>query len=101
MVSKGAGRKKGDSLLETHQKYIDLQAVLAGTDDMGWKPKAWCKRPSGEYDPGSDVQFFEDEPDAWISVQSGALAVFFPEDAHAPLVSAGRVRKVVVKIAVG
>jgi biofilm protein TabA len=100
MVSRSPGRKKEDALLETHEKYIDIQLVLAGTDDMGWKPKSLCKQPSGEYDQKTDVQFFMDEPDAWLSTESGAFAIFFPEDAHMPLISSGQLHKVVVKVAV-
>ena len=99
IVSKDPGRKKEDALLETHEKYIDIQLVLAGTDDMGWKPKSSCKHPSAEYDQKTDIQFFTDEPDAWLSTESGAFAIFFPEDAHMPLISLGQIHKVVVKVA--
>ena len=81
MVSKDSGRRKEDALLETHEKYIDIQLVLTGTDDMGWKPKLLCKHPFGEYDKKTDEQIFTDEPDAWLSTKSGAFAIFFPEDA--------------------
>ena len=99
-VSKDLGRKKEDAFLETHKKYIDIQLVLAGTDDVGWKPKSSCKQPSGEYDQKTDVQFFADEPDAWLSTESGSFAIFFPEDAHMPLISSELLHKVVVKVAV-
>jgi biofilm protein TabA len=98
MVSKGPGRKKEDARLETHEKYTDIQLVLAGTDNMGWKPKSWCEQPSGGYDHESDVQFFADEPDTWLSIESGAFVVFFPEDAHMPLISSEPIHKVVVKV---
>lgn len=99
MVSKDPGRNKKDALLETHEKYIDIQLVLAGTDNMGWKPKSLCKHPSGKYDQKTDVQFYKDEPVAWISTQSGAFAIFFPEDAHMPSISSGQLHKVIVKVA--
>ena len=99
MVSKDFGLKKEDALLETHEKYIDIQLVLAGTDDIGWKPKSLCKQPSGEYDQESDLQFFADKPNTWLSIESGEFAIFFPEDAHMPLISSGQIHKVVVKIA--
>ena len=99
MVSKDLGLKKEDALLETHEKYIDIQLVLAGTDDIGWKPKSLCIQPSGEYDHTSDLQFFSDQPNTWLSLESGEFAIFFPEDAHMPLISSGRIHKVVVKIA--
>ena len=100
MVSREPGRRKEDALLETHEKYIDIQLVLAGTDEMGWKPKSLCKQPAGAYDHATDMQFFADEPDAWLATQSGAFVIFFPEDAHMPLISSGQLHKVVVKVAV-
>jgi len=98
MVSKDMGLKKEDALLETHEKFIDIQLVLSGTDDIGWKPKSLCKQPSGEYDPNSDLQFFTDTPNTWLSIESGEFAIFFPEDAHMPMISSGKIHKVVVKI---
>jgi len=94
------GRAKKDAQLETHEKYIDIQFILNGIDTMGWRPKASCKKASGEYDLETDLQFYLDEPDAWLSTKSGSFAVFFPEDAHMPLISSGQLHKVVVKIAV-
>ncbi len=99
-VSKDPGRKKADALLETHDRYIDIQLVVAGTDDIGWKPRSACKQPSGAYDQEPDAQFFADEPDAWLATKSGSFAIFFPEDAHMPLISPGQLHKVVVKVAV-
>jgi YhcH/YjgK/YiaL family protein len=99
MVSKDMGLKKEDALLETHEKFIDIQLVLSGTDNIGWKPKSLCKQPSGEYDPNSDLQFFTDTPNTWLSIESGEFAIFFPEDAHMPMISSGKIHKVVVKIA--
>jgi YhcH/YjgK/YiaL family protein len=100
MVAKEPGRRKEDALLETHEKYIDIQFILAGTDTMGWKPKSLCRQPTEEYDQTRDIQFFADKPDAWLATESGAFAIFFPEDAHMPLISSGQIHKVVVKIAV-
>jgi len=98
MVSKEFGRKKEDALLETHEKYIDIQLVLEGTDTMGWKPKSLCKNPTGAYDEGEDIQYFADEPDTWVATNSGVFVIFFPEDAHIPLIASGQLHKVVVKI---
>ena len=98
MVSMGPGRNREEALLETHGRYVDIQLVLAGADTMGWKPKSLCLNSSGPYDPDTDVQFFTDEPDTWFCVKPGAFAIFFLEDAHAPLVSTGRIHKVVVKV---
>jgi len=47
-----------------------------------------------------DAALFNDEPLIWCAVPSGAFAMFFPEDAHAPMVSDGEVHKLIVKVAV-
>ncbi len=100
MVSREPGRGREEALLETHEKYIDIQLVLAGTDEMGWKPKSLCRQPAGEYDQKADIRFFADEPEAWLATRSGAFVIFFPDDAHLPLISSGELHKVVVKVAV-
>lgn len=99
MVAKDSGRKKEDAQLEIHKKYIDIQLVLGGTDEMGWKSITSCRHPMGIYDKASDIQFFSDEPDVWLPVERGFFAIFFPEDAHMPLISEGQLHKIVVKVA--
>ncbi len=100
VVAKEPGRPKEGAMLEAHDRYIDIQLILAGTDEMGWKTRSACKSPAGEYDPEADQQLFADEPDSWLAVRSGAFVIFFPEDTHLPLISTGDIHKIVVKIAV-
>ena len=99
IVEDCAGRTCAEAKLECHRRYIDIQLVLAGIDEMGWKPLAECVDPETDHDDARDIRFFNDTPSSWITTPSGSFCLFFPEDAHAPLVSAGRIRKVVVKIA--
>lgn len=98
LVEDGAGRTRAEAQLECHRRYIDIQLVLAGVDEMGWKPLADCMTPATDYDAARDIRFFDDAPASWISTPPGSFCLFFPDDAHAPLVSAGRIRKVVLKI---
>jgi YhcH/YjgK/YiaL family protein len=98
-VSKNPGRGKEGAKLETHEKYIDIHLVLAGTDTMGWKPRSLCREPAGEYDQKADVRFYADEPDIWLPADSGSFVIFFPEDAHMPQISPGPLHKIVVKVA--
>jgi biofilm protein TabA len=101
IVAKAPGRRREEGRLEVHGKYIDIQMLLAGTDQMGWKPASQCRKPSGPYDPDGDIRFFDDPPVAWFPVEPGMFAIFFPEDGHLPLVSPGEIHKVIVKVAVG
>jgi len=100
IVEHCAGRTREEAKLECHRRYIDIQLVLEGVDEMGWKPVADCVDPATDYDEARDIRFFNDTPSSWIATPPGAFCIFFPEDAHAPLVSSGHIRKVVMKVAV-
>jgi biofilm protein TabA len=93
------GRTRAEAKLEAHRRYIDIQLVLEGLDEMGWKPLSDCREPVDDYNAERDIQFFRDAPASWIATPPGAFCIFYPEDAHAPLVSAGSIRKVIFKIA--
>jgi YhcH/YjgK/YiaL family protein len=100
VVAKEEGRRKEEALLEAHVKYIDIQLVLEGTDTMGWAPRISCKHQNAAYDEEEDIQYFTDPPEVWFPTEVGYFAMFFPEDAHMPLISPTEIHKVVVKIAV-
>lgn len=100
IVSQGNGRTRDEAPLECHRRFIDIQFIIAGSDEMGWKPAADCTQPLGDYSEQKDIQFFDDVPESWVVTPAGCFCIFFPGDAHAPLVNAGGIHKVVVKVAV-
>jgi biofilm protein TabA len=100
IASSGQGKKPGDARLEAHRTYVDLHLLLEGDEAIGWKPADECTRPASPYDREKDVMLFDDRPLLWLPLVPGSFAVFYPGDAHAPMVSEGVVRKVVFKIAV-
>jgi YhcH/YjgK/YiaL family protein len=99
IVEHCAGRTREEAKLESHRRYIDIQLVLEGVDEMGWKPLAECTQPMGDFDAARDIRFYGDAPSSWVATPAGSFCIFFPEDAHAPLVSDSMIRKVVMKIA--
>ena len=99
IVESCEGRTRQEAKLECHRRYIDIQLVLEGVDEMGWKPLTECVDPVSDYNEARDIRFFNDPPSSWIATPAGSFCLFFPDDAHAPLVSSGLIRKVVVKIA--
>ena len=96
---RGPGRPREAAPLEAHNRYIDVQYVIAGNESMGWKPRADCVAPTTDFDRNKDIQFFGDEPESWFHLRAGQFVIFYPNDAHAPLVSTAEIHKVVVKIA--
>jgi biofilm protein TabA len=94
----GVGRDR--ARLEAHRRYIDIQVAFDGVDEIGWRPVNECRSVEEPYDPVRDIGFWCDRPDSWILLPAGRFAIFFPEDAHAPLAGSGAVHKAVMKIAV-
>lgn len=100
LIARSVGRSPGEAPLETHRRYIDIQYIVSGSDRMGWRPAREC-RPGLGYDEARDIEFHAGTPDAWFDVAAGRMAIFFPDDAHAPLANPGvPVHKIVVKVAV-
>lgn len=94
------GRGHEGAQLEAHRRYIDIQYTISGQEEIGWSPLASCESPDEAFDDERDVGLFDDTPSAWLRVPPGSFAIFFPEDAHAPLAGRGALVKAVVKIAV-
>lgn len=89
---------------EGHRKYIDLQYVADG-EEIAHVADVSTLAPAEEYDETRDVAFFHDPASHEnIVLRAGSFAVFHPENAHRPGMTAGSapstVRKVVVKIPV-
>ncbi len=98
LISEGQGKTRDEAKLEAHRKYIDIQYIISGTDEMGWKPTAECTNIETEYSEENDIGFFSDKPEIWRKVPAGSFAIFFPEDAHVPMVSDSEIHKAVIKV---
>ncbi len=94
-----AGRGRHGARLEAHRRYIDIQVAIEGHDEVGWRPLEACRAPS-PFDEHKDIGFFDDPPESWFALSPGQFAVFFPQDAHAPLASRGGLKKAIVKVLV-
>jgi biofilm protein TabA len=87
--------------LEAHRRYIDVHVVIAGTEGMAWAPLGSLVAEDQPFDEAKDIVFYRDSYLSALSVGAGHLAVFFPEDAHAPLLGDGNlIHKCVFKIRV-
>jgi biofilm protein TabA len=100
LVNRDPGRGHSGARLEAHRKYIDIQLLLEGSEEIGWRPTAECRQLTDPYDGARDIMFFADPPLAWIPLPVGKFMIFYPEDAHAPLAATGANVKAVIKVAV-
>lgn len=83
---------------ECHNKNIDIQLCIKGNETIGWKPRTDCTSQKGEYNEEKDVVFYNDSPDMHFGLTDNQFAIFFPEDVHAPMISEGTVKKMVIKV---
>ena len=99
MSAKG-GKTAAESLekFECHQKAIDIQLCISGTETIGWKPISKCKNFKAEYNPEKDVTFYDETPDMYFQLTDNQFGIFFPEDVHAPMIGEGLIKKLVVKV---
>ena len=100
IIDRQDGRGHDGARLEAHRRYIDIQFTMHGDEEIGWTALSACTAPAGEFDATKDIIFFDDAPSCWLSLPRGSFAIFFPEDAHAPLAAGAAVTKAVVKVAV-
>lgn len=90
--------KASTDYFECHNTYIDIQVVYEGVEKVGWKSRANCLVPRGEYSAEKDVLFFEDQPELFFELKPGHFAIYFPDDVHAPMIGEGAIKKLVVKV---
>ena len=91
---------KSKALLETHQKYIDIHIPISNDETFGWKSAKNLENSCDKYDTEKDIEFFEDNPTTYFSISPGEFAIFLSEDAHAPLIGTGILKKIIFKIAI-
>lgn len=99
IIARAQGRGRELSPLETHDRYLDVQYIIAGIDQIGWQRRAAAGQSHG-YNNEKDLELWSGQPAHYLEVRPGELVVLFPQDAHAPLAGHGPVHKVVVKVAV-
>ncbi len=102
LVQDNTTKPRAEGVWEAHRRYIDVQFVAAGAEEMGWASinNLTVKKP---YDEAADYALFEGNG-SFIHVPAGSFTIFFPEDGHIPGSAISdvpsAVRKVVVKVAV-
>jgi YhcH/YjgK/YiaL family protein len=91
-------KPRHEAALEVHDRYIDIQIMVGAEEEYGWSERCDCHSPREEFNREKDVQFFTDVPQTFFSLNERQFAIFFPEDAHAPMLGEGKVRKLIFKL---
>lgn len=99
LVSEYNTKIPADVLPEAHERYIDVQYMVKGEENMGYAPldDQDIIKP---YDAENDIVFYQSQVSKLL-MSEGMFAVFFPNDIHAPGIMVDTqkpVKKVVVKV---
>ncbi|MBN1517107.1 YhcH/YjgK/YiaL family protein [Candidatus Sumerlaeota bacterium] len=100
IVSEYETKAPADGFIECHRKYIDIQLLAAGREQIGVVPLDVCT--ADDYDEAKDFQQLHG-PVEPLTLQPGYFMIFFPQDGHMPSLIAGEqqtVRKIVFKVPV-
>lgn len=97
-------------IVESHRKYVDIQLVLDGREQMGTIPLTKSLPVSKEYDPERDIIFYPESVMPFLKTKeethhrkimnAGDFIIFTPNDLHAGSLRIDqpeKVRKIIIK----
>ena len=94
-------RSREEQKLEVHRRYIDVHFPLSGVETVGWRSLETLGQPSdAPFDEEKDFALYSAPASSYFEVQPGTFYVVYPEDAHAPIIGEGRLRKAIAKVLV-
>ena len=98
-ITTARGRSQAEAVLETHIEMIDIQIPLDTEETYGYTPL--CDLPAFEYNAAKDITKYGDTPaQTYVTCRPGQMAIFFPQDGHAPCIADRDIRKAIFKVAV-
>lgn len=95
-VAKGRGPEK--AVLETHINMIDIQIPISCEETFGYTP--FCDLPAFDYNAEKDVTLYGDtKPQTYVTLKPLQMAIFFPQDGHAPCIADNpEIKKAIFKV---
>lgn len=99
-ITTAKGRGKEAATLETHIDMIDIQIPLDVEETFGYTPL--CDLPDFEYNAEKDITKYGDTlAQTYVTCKPGQMAIFFPQDGHAPCISeSAEIKKAIFKVKV-
>lgn len=100
MVQKGTTRPILDGTFEAHRKYIDVQILVEGSEEVAWEDIRNLET-TVPYDAQKDAQRLTGSRDHVIKITKGMFYAAFPQDGHQPVAHTKEVQtftKIVMKL---
>ena len=85
--------------LEVHQAYLDVHIPLSGDEIIGWRAlSSLSAAPDVPFDVEADYALYTSPASTYVTVRPGEFLIVYPEDAHAPIIGRGKLRKLIAKV---
>ena len=92
-------KKKEKQILEAHRAYIDVHVPVDGNEMIGWRAISDIDVPSeAPFDEQRDIAFYNAPSSTYVELHPGECLIAYPEDAHAPIIGEGQIKKIIAKI---
>ena len=85
-IQMAKGKTPDEAVIETHNKMIDIQIPITAAETFGYTQRDLL--PDVEYNAEKDITKIPDlAADSYVTCQPGMMAIFFPQDGHAPCIA--------------
>ena len=97
-IQMAKGRTPAEATIETHNNMIDIQIPLSAPETFGYTQRD--QLPAAEYNAEKDITKIPGLAcDSYITCQPGMMAIFFPQDGHAPCIAGvAELKKAIFKV---
>ena len=85
-IQMAKGKTPDEAVIETHDKMIDIQIPITAAETFGYTQRD--QLPKAEYNAEKDITKIPNlAADSYVTCQPGMMAIFFPQDGHAPCIA--------------
>ena len=94
------GKTPEAAVIETHDKMIDIQIPITAPETYGYTQRD--QLPKETYNAEKDITKIPDvAADSYVTCMPGMMAIFFPQDGHAPCIAGvPEIKKAIFKVSV-
>lgn len=97
-IQMAKGRTPAEATIETHDNMIDIQIPLSDAETFGYTQRD--RLPQAEYNAEKDITKIPGmAAESYVTCQPGEMAIFFPQDGHAPCIAGvPEIKKAIFKV---
>lgn len=98
-ITTAKGKTPDEAVMETHKEMIDIQIPLDEEETYGYLPLEDMPDDM-PYNAEKDITKYPDLPgSSYVTCRPGMMAIFFPQDGHAPCIAnAPEIKKAIFKV---